>query len=327
MFQYVEVRGTHEEAGVQLGKMLQSHIISQLKACDWYYFREYRKSLRDFHAYARHFLPHAQKYFPQYVKELKGMAIGAGVSLDDLLVLMCEEEIFSTFKKMEKCTTIGARYRDRYLLLHNEDYDPFYDFYVVNARINGEPPFLSVAYMGTLAGSSAALNNKLAFSGNAIQLKQCGNGVPKNFILRAMCTMTTAGEVTSLWDNTPRAIGTNTLFITKKGVYDIEITPDKIALFQEKQLFYHTNHLLHPSLEGVAELPSKSTDVRYARLNKLFTKPFTLSSLSAALVDHNGICRHKEIRTLCTSIIDLKQKSLVVYEGNPCRKKYKRYFL
>ncbi len=331
MFPYVEVEGTHEEAGMQLGTALRCYVIRQLQACDNYYRKEYGKSIKNMYASARRFLPYVQRHCPEYIQELKGMATGAGVFLDDLLVLMCEEEIVTMVKGLlpEKCTTVGVKYRNRFMLFHNEDYDPIYNFYVVNAKIKGEPPFLSVAYMGTLPGSSAAFNASLAFSGNAIQLTECKYGVPKNFILRKMCSLKKPEHVIALWDATPRSIGNNMLFVTNKGIYDVEVTPDKLGVFREKKLFYHTNHLLHPCMEGIREAPSQSTDVRYARLTELLSQQScTPSLLFSALTDHKGLCRHKgPVHTIAASIIDLKEKSLVVYKGNPCKRNWKRFYL
>ena len=331
MIPYVEVTGDHKAAGFQLGQKLRKQMRRQIMRCNVFYGKEYKKNIQALHPIARRFLPHAQRYFPQYIKELRGAAEGAGVSFDDLLVIMCEEEVVSVLLSRipEKCTTIGAKIKNTYFLAHNEDYDPIYSFYVVKAKIKGEPSYMSIAYMGTLAGSSAAFNPFLAFSGNAIQSIKCTYGVPKNFLLRAMCTKKNHDDVIALWNMIPRGIGTNFLFVTKNGIYNLEMTSDKIALSHDKKLLYHTNHIVHPLLEGTSEAPTQSSFVRYVRLKELFrNKRVTRSMLQNALMDHQGVCRHqKDIKTLCASVIDLKKQFLTVYKGNPCRKKKRAFIL
>ncbi len=331
MIPYLEVHGTHEEVGFQIGQRLQRQIKKQIQRCDTFYQKEYKKSIVALRSVAHRFLPPAQRYFPQYVAELKAMAKGAGVLFDDVLVIMCEEEVVSVLlgRIPEKCTTIGAKVKNTYFLAHNEDYDPIYSFYVIKAKVDGEPPFLSVVYMGTLGGSSAALNPYLAFSGNAIQATTCKYAVPKNFLLRAMCTKKNLDDVLALWNTIPRAIGNNSLFITKQGSFNLEMTADKTAFSQDKKLLYHTNHIIHPLLEGTAEAPTQSSFIRYARLRELFDgKTVTRHDVEKALSDHKGVCRHqKDVKTLCASVIDLTKQSLTVYEGNPCRRKYREYSL
>ncbi|MBI4441026.1 hypothetical protein HY639_02560 [Candidatus Woesearchaeota archaeon] len=333
MFPYVEVAGSHAQMGMQLGQALRQQIRKQLVVCDAYYRQEYRKGIKELHIIARKFLPYAERAFPQYGDELRGLATGSGVAFDDLLVVMCEEEIVAILigRIPEKCTSIAARWRNSYVLAHNEDYVLIYQLYIVKARPEKEPSFLSLAYMGALGGSSSALNPFIAFSGNSIECISCRYGVPKNFLLRAMCAQQSEEDVIRLWNTHPRTVGNNSMFVTKDGIYDIEATPDRTALSREQHLFFHTNHLLHPMMKGTPEAPTASSLARYARLKEIFTPKKKISpvSLRAVLADHQApICRHTgPSQTLATIIMDVRKQSMLVYEGKLCKKKRKRFTL
>ena len=334
MIQYVEAKGTHMQIGSIIGKALKNEIRQQVINCNFYYESQYQRSIQELYRFSSEFLPYAQKYFPQYVEELQGMAHGAGVSFDDLFVILAEEEVIGCLEKRmpNKCTTLAAKSKNNYLLAHNEDYIPYYGFYAAKVQPINEPEFLCVSYLGTLGGSSVALNNYSAFSGNTIDTVKCKYGIPKNILLRAMCSKKTIDEVIELW-KLPRALGNNTIIITKEKIFDIEATPDKMALFEEKELFYHTNHLLHNSLKNTPESPTESSIARYKRLSKLLKgkKELTEIDMQIILSDHHGklpICRHSGMsQTLSSSIIDFENKSLNVYEGNPCNGKKQIYYL
>lgn len=334
MIQYVEAKGTHMQIGSIIGKTLKTEIRQQIINCNFYYEQQYQRTIQELHQFSSRFLPHAQKYFPQYVEELQGMAHGAGVSFDDLFVILAEEEVISCLEKKmpDKCTTLAAKSKNNYILAHNEDYMPIYGFYAIKAQPKDEPEFLSIAYLGTLSGSSVALNNYMVFSGNTINATKCKYGIPKNILLRAMCSKKTIDEIIELW-KLPRAIGSNAMIVTKEKIFNIEATPEKIALFEEKELFYHTNHLLHDSLKCTPEKPTESSIARYKRLSKLLKGKKELNEIDIVktLSDHEGklpICRHSGVsQTLACSIIDFENKSLILYDGNTCNGKKWIYHL
>jgi hypothetical protein len=108
------------------------------------------------------------------------------------------------------------------------------------------------------------------------------------------------------------------LFVTVSGIYNLEATPTKTALFHEKDVFCHTNHLLHPSLKETPESPTPSSLARHVRLQQLIEKRKTISpiALQHILADHKGqlpICRHTgQSQTLATIIMNIIFKCLIL---------------
>ena len=117
-----------------------------------------RLKLRDWNEailHSRKYLPFAEQSVPQYVEELRGIADGAEMDFNDLLVLNCMEALTEDALHAG-CTSLAAAPEvtaDQSLLVgHNEDWlpDDFDTVYVVHARPAAEPAFLAITYGGLL---------------------------------------------------------------------------------------------------------------------------------------------------------------------------------
>ena len=89
----IEARGTHHEIGRQVGEASRERIGRSVA-----YYEEHIEWLAGMpfaaaEARALPLLRHAERDLPQYVAELAGMAEGAGIPFEKLLVLNCGEEI------------------------------------------------------------------------------------------------------------------------------------------------------------------------------------------------------------------------------------------
>src|SRR3989338_10028497 len=179
---YIEASGTYYEIGCAIGESLKEKMrllsgkaqaASEAKAFDW-------------RSFASRVEKRIGKHFPYALEELRGMAAGSGLTLADIILLSSGETVSAA---PDKCTTVGMLCASGAFLGHNEDWEAgSEDFlYIVKATPKSGAAYLSLAYVGSLAGSAVALNSHgIAFSGNTIlhREKARPNGVPKDIILR-----------------------------------------------------------------------------------------------------------------------------------------------
>ena len=142
----VRVQGSHREMGLQLGRHRKSQIHSMIEmyrrlfveAASTLGIDSWEEAILHAHKY----LPFAEESTPQYVDEMRGIAEGAEVSFDDILVLNCIEAITSDALHLG-CTSLAmgpeVTATGSMLLGHNEDWIPedLHHVYIVHALSRG----------------------------------------------------------------------------------------------------------------------------------------------------------------------------------------------
>ena len=77
---------------------------------------------------ARKYLPFADEHYSQYVDEMRGIAEGANVSFDDVVVVNAMEAVTMDALHLTRCTSLAVneeRTADGHVLAaHNEDWIP-----------------------------------------------------------------------------------------------------------------------------------------------------------------------------------------------------------
>lgn len=290
-----------------------------------------------------------EKYFPNLLAELRGLAAGAAVPLRDALVFSFEEELLSTEVSFEEERRAGREYHERctafairdgahYWFGHNEDWDIELPLYVARVKPRGAPAFLAVGNAGQLPGTVAGLNEHgLAYSGNSIYGSTTDHGLPKTYCLRSFLGARNFADVASLVRQSPRTLGNNSIIISEseKKIATIEWSARKLEIFEpDTDFFVHTNHFLLPKMRAEqAKLPSRSSLARYRRANRLISRLSspTLTDLQKILSDHAynpiGICRHGKSTTLASLIFDVTGRALHIAYRSPCQNSYQTFAL
>ena len=347
---FIQAQGTNYDIGMTIGEKLKKQITILLHNIQQDYEKQTKKSFGTFISAAQKFLPHCKQAYPEYVAEIEGMSAGAGIDFQTMFALSCTEELNWTApnKLFEKCSTLIARVEGDVVLTHNEDYImyPSQPLYVINARQKRKPSFLSIGYVGSLAGSSAGINSKgIAMAGNSITARDCKIGVIKNFVCRAILDQENIKLATKTISETERAVGGNYTLVSQRQQRFIETTANTKKILPIKTLpAYHTNHCLSKELRTLTNKPSCSSRQRYNRLKRILrragTQELTIEELKQILSNHadypSSICRHEYeadergegmFTTLASIIINTNTKTLHVAQGNPCIAKYKEYSL
>ena len=335
-FPYIEVNGTNYQVGCAIGEHLREKIQDYNDHIKVLYYKHVR-DWDELKVISKRVEKLISKHFPKYLKEIKGMAKGSNIPLEDMLLLCDEETILETVKN--KCTTIAYSCKDGIFLGHNEDWIPGYEdhLYIVKGTVKKGASFLSLAYIGSLPGSSVALNSHgVAFSGNSL-LSGAHKGMPKNVILRSQVEAKTLKEFERLASFSPRAISNHTMAVDKKGgIVSVELALDKHCAVYTNGCFVHTNHPVHKKMEGLEPGSTKNSVIRYNTtieytLSGDLNKNLVADILRSHKNNLDSICVHAKKgdkskgQTVASVIVDVGEMTMSVAYGNPCKSKYKAY--
>jgi len=348
----IHISGSHREMGRQMGEACRKQVAHSIKNS-----RELLEDARDTiqltwklaAIQARKYIPFAEEIYPQYVEELKGIAEGANVSYDDLVVLNAMEAVTNDALHLTKCTSMGVTQQNtangHVLLAHNEDWVPEdeADIYLVHARPDDEPPFLAMTYGGLLPniGFNAFGIAQLC---DTVYPNDSRIGIPRIINSRAVLGSRTPSEAMRHMLAPHRAAGYNYLLAHDSGeIYNVEVSAHHFAiLYDVEGYMVHTNHYLDYQMVQIESESDEliSTRVRYHRALRLLkqSSQHNITTLQAIQRDHvnfpDSICNHSEIgdpldreKTIMGLIIDLTSRQMHAVWGNPCENNYSTYQL
>jgi isopenicillin-N N-acyltransferase-like protein len=346
----ISVSGTHREMGQQIGEGRREnvkHSIENARRLLEEAFRELKLSWEGAQKQARQYLPFAQQRYPQYVEELLGIAEGANVRFDELLVLNVIEELTMDRLDLTHCTSMAVNDQrtanGHVLAAHNEDWlsENEDDVFVIHARPKDEPPYLAMTYGGLLANVGFNAHG-IAQLINTVYPNDTRPGIPRLFVSRAALAASSPGEAIERAMVPQRAAGYNHLIAHESGeLYNVEASAQRFALlYPENGTVAHTNHYLAENMQAIESRPETLafSRVRYGRARRLLdqTEKHTVESLQAIQRDHvnypKSICMHDENigsidgeKTINALVIDLTGREMHIAWGNPCRNEYHCY--
>lgn len=307
-------------------------------------------------AFSRTFLSRIGNYDESLLEELRGIARGAGRSLEEILILNLRTEIlFGLGKPADGCTSFCAlpeiTREGRTILAQNWDYKPFAAETMLLLEIHPDrgPDILTVAEAGQMA--RMGLNSAgIGLCNNYIQCDADGRdmekGIPTTLIRRRVFGRDTYPAALAEIIHTPRSFSGNYLLATAEGegdAVDIEATPETAYfLLPRDGLVVHSNHIkgAGPGYVGSMRPGVENSLYRDRRVEKILRKQagkIDPPGAMEALKDHFGyplsVCRHEEEekqwhqqwRTNTSVIMDLTSRELWASVGPPCRNEYSRY--
>jgi len=347
----IRVSGNHREMGRQMGEQTAAqveHSLENARSLLAATYESLQLTWEGAEIQARKYLPFAQERYPQIVEELQGIAEGAGVSFNDLVVLNAMEAVTTDALHLTKCTSIGVneqRTANGHVLIgHNEDWVPEDepDMFLIHATPDDEPTFLAMTYGGLLP--NIGFNSAgIAHCCDSVYPSDCRIGIPRVVLSRAVLAAKTPAEAIRHTLAPLRAAGYNHLLAHESGeMYNVEVSSRHFALlYSESGAIVHTNHFLDRAMKLVEDEPDElvSTRVRYFRARRLLeqTNQHTAQSLQAVLRDHvnfpDSICNHgvydddplDREKTITSLVMDLTARQMHVAWGNPCENQYHTY--
>ncbi len=345
-YREIEVSGTPFAMGRQLGKAAREEIRGFAAIALERVNKTIPVSRENAMAVCRDSIPHIQAYSPDMLAELRGMQEGAGVSLEELILLQIRNQLQPDAGCTSFSITRGASTEESAIVGQNWDNDPALDPFtvVLTRRPEGKPALMTITQAGLIA--YIGLNDQgIGMCMNTLPAPSRRLGVPHYFTVRAIYETNTLYDAIEAVRRAERAIPANLILATPQGPADLEITVDDVHVLRDESQgrVVHTNHCLHPDLVPIndqfAELIQSKP--RKLRIEKLFDQsdlPLSLESMKAALRDHDNhpksICRHPNEHptngfwvSVFSVIIEADAGRIHISRGNPCEKPYETYNL
>jgi isopenicillin-N N-acyltransferase-like protein len=349
----VEVYGTHREMGCQIGEAQREQVQHSIENAHLLIEQTYptlELTWEGATIQSRKYLPFAEERYPQYVDEMRGIAAGANVTFDDVMVLNVMEAVTMDAIHLTRCTSFAVNEEctadGHVLAAHNEDWVPEDedDVYVISAKPRDEPPFLAMTYGGLLpnVGFNAYGIAQLI---DSVYPNDSRIGIPRLVVSRAVLASRRLSGAIGRTLISHRAAGYNHLLVHDSGeIYSVEVSSRKFDILHGTDGYMvHTNHYLSQTMKEIENEPEEliSSRVRYFRANRLLrqSSSHSIKSLQAIQKDHvnlpNSICNHNiagidpldRENTISAMVIDLTAREMHIAWGNPCQNAYHTYHL
>ena len=203
------------------------------------------------------FLPAIEKYAPDLLDEVSGIAEGSGRTFQEVLARQCSDED-TWFRQVvkfgrsipEHCSCLGTREGGHSLIAQNMDSPRYYDGFQTLLRLR-EPGSDVESLVFTVAGkiSLAGMNNYgVGICCNTVlQLDFNPRGLPEDFIVRKVLQQKNIRDVLAFMKSVPHASGQNYILGDPTRVVDLECSAHKVVEFSplpETKRVCHTNHPL-----------------------------------------------------------------------------------
>lgn len=357
-FREVEVRGPPRDLGRQIGEAtreqfpgLIDHVMMRMNQD-----RSQTVSVESALEASRGFFPFVEDYSPDSIEELRGVAEGAGVFPEAVMLINARHEVATALSPIpaasEACTSLAVNAEASATATgavgQNWDNDPGMVPFslVLTRRPAGKPAFMTftqpgvIAYMGLSdAGIGVCMN---ALPGRSRPI-----GLPWYFTVRGVYEATDLDGAVAAIRRGRRARSGNLAMMTPQGAADLEVQIDSVRVLRADQngRIVHTNHYLHPESTGINDEFADSlygqTFEREQRSRELFARSsgaVSVSMLQEMLSDHDGaptsICRHPNDdpkigwqRSVVSMIVEPSKGKMYLTRGNPCENPYEVYSL
>lgn len=280
-----------------------------------------------------------RQYDPEIAEEIRGIAHGSGVSLDDIVALNSRTEIGYALRG--ECTAVGVEPSrsdtGKLLLVQNWDWLPSLSEGTVLLEV--EQPERPKVLTLTEAGLVAKLGINSQGIGLVVNLLDCGyggKGVPFHVLCRGVLNSRCLSDALLAVLRSPCAGSSNLMIGSLHGeLIDIELVPDGFCeILPHEGLLLHTNHFLtHLGLKHDRfKKLYPDTITRLARARFLLSQQTRISieGLWSMLSDHvnypDSICCHPnpsqdemiQSRTNASIIMDFANAQIRLRAGPPC---------
>lgn len=353
----IEAEGTNYEIGYAVGSKAKSQVLCCIQSYkdqfEAFVGLEWSKAKK----LAQQYKDIIGDYNHDYIDEMQGIADGAGVEFDDILLLNCRSEVVlrnAEDATPDGCTAIAATPRRTKsggtLIGQNWDWKPSQRDAMIIVKIkqtaNDKPNLVLLTEAGII-GKYGMNSAGLGFCFNAMAVNDFPHGaLPLHIACRGAMDSQNLCEAINKVTRVQLGCAVNFLFASRDGVaVDVEVSNDDFdVLYPENGVMVHTNHfrsLRLPRYPYKDTAKSKWPDsfIRLGRAIEL-TDPIeelTVQDFQHVFADHadypTSICHHEDPRdpvharlgTVTSFIMDLYRFEMHVCLGAPCEKRYELY--
>lgn len=330
----LETSGSHAEVGFAIGERFADQIHESL--ADYPFFQ---RRLLPYHdspegqARYQQLVDLNRARYPDYLDELDGIALGSGLSFEQLFLVNMRGEYTGYLAGLAPGCSDCALVTDRAAVIgHNEDGSPAFrgKMYLVHARVKGKPAFTALSYPGFLCGNAFGFNEDgICFSIDNVRPRGIRPGVGRHFIARSLLEARSLDDALSRVTVSDRASGFSYTIgsIPERRVLNVEVAVDTYHVEEIRGCFFHTTH--YQRLAGVEQVISPSSRARAQRAKGILENnpPADIAGIQSILGDtadkrypiYRTATPPDKDATLCTALFDLDARRLRIYTGHPTR--------
>ena len=298
------------------------------------------------------------QYNPDYLDEMQGIADGAGVTFDDILLLNCRSEVvLRGFADAvpDGCTAMAATpcQTDGHRTLIGENWDwklsqrESMILVKIKQTASGRPDLLLLTEAGII-GKYGMNSAGLGFCFNALATDDFPEGaLPLHIACRGAMESRNLSEAIGKVTGRQLGCAVNFLFASRDGIaVDVEVSNDAFdVLYPQEGILAHTNHFRSLRLprypfRDTAKKKWPDTFIRCGRAEELIRAVkggVTVQDFMRVFADHAdypaSICHHEDptapayarVGTVMSFVMDLDRMELHLCMGSPCEQPFERY--
>lgn len=283
---------------------------------------------------AMSFMPWIETLSAPYAEEIRGLAEGAGITLEE--AVLCQVRAEAARMHEGACTAFalsGAATRDGHPLAgQNQDLEPEYADVAILLRVrptDGRPRALMFTFAGQL-GYSGMNEHGVAQFANSLYGFQWRPGLSAYPLKRVLLEQRTVGECIDLLRRNRTCSAHNVIMCDGQGgVADVECRPEAVSEFRDDHPDWriHANHYVTQEFAQYEDNTLPDSCHRLERMRLLVREHWgdiTAETMKAILEDHegdpSGICRHGSVNMHSISgyVAEPSKGLLHVRRGHGC---------
>lgn len=219
----------------------------------------------------------ARRHFPEFVREIEGIADGAGVAFDEAFLWNCRGDLRGPGRAVEEsCTSILLPAVDGRpaVIGHNEDGAPEFADHGFLARVEPDEgvAFTAYCYPGMLPGHAFGVNDAgVVQTINNIRPHDLTVGVPRHVVTRAVLGCRGLDEALDLLRRKDRAAGFHhNLGEAASGrLLSVEAPASGCVVVEAAAPMAHANHLVRAAFSGLSQTVMPSSAARQNRADEM----------------------------------------------------------
>lgn len=281
-----------------------------------------------------------KSFSPDLYEEMRGIAEGAGVPFENILMLNCRTELFRHFSKGEVQECTSAYFPRTKILGQTWDWDRALEDLVVVLvvrHVDGSE-LLTITEPG-MVGKIGFNSHGIGVCMNILASEQPLGGVPIHVLARKSLETSSLDSAVTLIRAAPRHTSATLLLADDHGHSKLlEFDDEKVFEVCGAESIVHTNHYLSSKKPREVPILRPSSHARFAcataRVRELPGQ--SLPDMISILTDRSHpkfpVCREfgpvagevVEYGTVIGVAMDLQNRTCLVSEGNPLRNEFKR---
>jgi predicted choloylglycine hydrolase len=268
------------------------------------------------------FVPAIQKWTPDLLEEVRGIADGAGLPFETMFAFQLVDEMWVYLDQPTAghCSSMGVAKSGAHpaYVAQNMDLEAFRDGFqvVLHIAANRSLPEQFVFTCAGLIAANGVNNRSIAIACNTLlQLGASRDGLPVAFVVRGVLAKTSPEDAVKFMRGVKHASGQNYILGAGDQVFDFEASASKVVEFRpavDGSIVYHTNHPLanddlkpwHLAMKQVASLLPDGkiqgdSETRLASVQKRIREP--ASAIDAGVIKETLRSRDSDVHPVCRS--------------------------